>query len=76
MRKGWFSGYAEATSNFKVDDAGDQPPVEFRSLYDNVKDMREEELVQLTAQIKLAGRLDRGPEGHALLKCSPEIRQL
>ena len=73
VKKSWFSGYVEATSNFKVDD---QPPADFEKVYDDVKDVREEELVQLIAQTKLAGRLDRGPEGHALLKCSPEIRQL
>ena len=75
VRKSWFSGYAEATSNFKVDDLS---PADFESLYDSVKDMPEEELVQLTAQTKLAGSFDRSPgtEGHALLKCSPEIRQL
>ena len=78
MRKSWCSGYAEATSNFKVSDGSDQPPVDFEMLYDSVKDMGEEELVQLRAQTKLADKHDRSPgtEDHALLKCSPEIRQL
>ena len=76
MRKSWFSGYAEATSNFKVSDGSDQPPVDFERyferLYDSVKDMREEELTQLKAQTKLVDKHDRSPgtEGHALLKCT------
>ena len=78
VKKSWFSGYVEGTSNFKVNDGNDQPPVDFERLYDSVKDMGAEELVQLRAQTKLADKHDRSPgtEGHALLKCSPEIRQL
>ena len=51
---------------------------DFARLYDNVKEMRKEELVQLKAQTKLADKHDRSPgtEGHAQLKCRPEIHRL
>ena len=67
MRKHWFAGYTQATSNFQLNP---EPPIDFANVFHNVKDMDDEELLQLRALTKLTGRSDRSPgtEGHALLK--------
>ena len=75
MRTHWFAGYIAATSNFQLNP---EAHIDFASVFHNVKNMGEEELIQLRVQTKLAEKGDRSPgtEGHALLKCGPEIQQL
>ena len=75
IREHWFSACTEATSNFQLNP---KPLIDFANVFHNVKDMSDEELLRLRASTKLAEKNDRssGTEGHALLKCAPEIQKL